>query len=37
MREDGMHQVFLGGLQVHGDDEALDQLGDLGADHMRTE
>src|SRR6476660_7246305 len=32
--EDGAHQVFLGGLQLHGDDEALDELGNLGADHV---
>src|SRR3954468_22666973 len=24
MREDGVHQVFLGGFEPHGDDEALD-------------
>ena len=34
MREDGVHQFFLGGLEVHRDDEALDQLGDFRADQM---
>ena len=37
MREDRVHQLFLGGLEVHGDDEALDQLGHFGADHVRAE
>jgi hypothetical protein len=37
MREDGVHQVFLGGLQVHGHDIALDQFGDFRADHVRAE
>src|SRR5579862_7665062 len=35
MREHGVHQLLFGRLQVHGDDIALDQLGDLGADHVR--
>jgi len=30
MREDRVHQLFLGGLEVHRDHIALDQLGDLG-------
>ena len=34
MREDGVHQLFFGGLQVHRHHVALDQLGDLGADHV---
>ena len=37
MREHGVHQFFFGGLQVHCDDEALDQLGDFGADHVGAE
>ena len=37
MWEDGLDQLFLGGLEVHGDDEALDQLGDLGADVVKIE
>ena len=37
MRKDGVHQVFLGGLQAHGDYEALDQLGDFGTDHVCTQ
>src|SRR5262249_8653403 len=34
VREDAVDQVFLGRLQVHGDDETRDQLGALGADHV---
>ena len=30
-------QLLLGRLEVHGDDEALDQLGHLGADHVGAE
>jgi hypothetical protein len=37
MREDRVHQLFLGRLEVHGDDEALDQLGHFRADHVRAE
>src|SRR5205823_5110738 len=37
VREDGPHQLALGGLQGLGDRVALDQLGNLGADHMRAE
>ncbi len=37
MREDAVHQFFFGRLQVHGDDEALDQFGDLGAAQMRAQ
>src|SRR5690242_6675171 len=37
MREYRVHQLFLGRLEVHGDDIALDQLGNLGADHVRAE
>src|SRR3546814_7964070 len=32
-----MHQFEFGGLQRLGDTETLDQLGNLGADHMGTE
>ena len=34
MREDGVHQLFLGGLQSFGNAVTLDQLGHLGPDHM---
>ena len=34
MREDRVHQLFLGRLAIHGDDIALDQLGHFRADHM---
>src|SRR5262245_25529638 len=37
VREDGVHQVFFGGFELHGDHETLDQFGHLGADHMRAE
>ena len=37
MREDRLHQFGLGRLQLAGDGIALDQLGHLGADHMRAE
>ena len=37
MREDRVHQLFLGAFQRHRDDVALDQLGHLGADHVRPE
>ena len=37
MREDGVDQLFLGRLQVHGDDEALDELRHLRADQVRTD
>src|SRR5579862_1548953 len=37
MREDRPHQLCLGGLQRLSDGVALDQLGDLGADHVRAE
>ena len=37
MREHRVHQLLFRGLQVHGDDVALDQLGDLGADHVGAE
>ncbi|MGY3082320.1 hypothetical protein ACVWZZ_008728 [Bradyrhizobium sp. LM6.10] len=32
-----MHQLFFRGLQIHGDDVALNQLGDLCADHVGAE
>ena len=32
-----MDQFLFRRLQVHRDHEALDQFGDLGADHMRAE
>ncbi|MPL73135.1 hypothetical protein SDC9_18928 [bioreactor metagenome] len=34
MREDGLDQVFLGGLELAADDIALNELGHLGADHV---
>ena len=37
MREDRVHQFFLGGFEVHRHDEALDQFGHFGADHVRAE
>jgi len=37
MREDGVHQFFFRGFQIHRHDVALDQLGDLGADHVSAE
>src|ERR1700688_1886167 len=37
MREHGVHELFFRGLQVHGDDVALDQLGHFHADHVRAE
>ena len=36
MRENCVDQLFLGRFAIHGDDEALNQLGDLGPDHMRA-
>ena len=36
VREDGVHQFFLGGFQAHGDDEPLEQLIHFGADHARA-
>ena len=36
MREDGVHQLFFGGLEIHRDHIALDQLGDFRADHVRA-
>ena len=37
MREDCVHQLFLGGLELHGDHEALDHLRHFGADQMGAE
>src|SRR3569832_1529717 len=37
MREDSVHQFLFRRLEVHRDDIALDQFGDLGADHMGAE
>ena len=37
MREDGVDQLFLGGLEIHRDHEALDQFGDFRPDQMRAE
>ena len=34
MREDGVDQLFLGGLEPHGNDEALNQFRDLRAYHV---
>src|SRR5208337_1626121 len=37
MRENGIDQLRLGRLAIHGDDKPLDQLGDLSPDHMGAE
>src|SRR6476661_3398508 len=37
MWEDGRNQLGLGGFQPFGDGEALNELGDLGPDHVRAE
>src|SRR5882757_6390825 len=37
MGKNGVHQLFLGGFEIHRDDESLDQFGDFGADEMRAE
>src|SRR5712671_1207863 len=37
MRKNGVHQLFLGGFEIHRDDESLNQFGDFGADEMRAE
>ena len=37
MGEDGVHQVFFGGFQAHGDHEALDEFGDFCAYHVRAQ
>src|SRR5438552_15311257 len=37
VREDRVDQLGLGGLQGLGDRVALDQLGHLGADHVRAQ
>ena len=37
MGEDSVHEVFFRGFQAHRDDEALNELGDFCADHMRAE
>src|SRR5947207_804217 len=37
MREDGVHKLLFRGLQIHGYDITLDQLGHLGADHVGAE
>src|ERR1043166_9063669 len=37
MREDGVHQLFFGGLQIHRHHVALDQFGHLGTDHVRAD
>src|ERR1700688_1002036 len=37
MREHGVHQLFFGGLQVHGHHVTLDQFGHFGSDHVRAE
>src|SRR5882724_6054054 len=37
MREDGVHELLLRGLEIHRHHVALDQLGDLGAHHVRAE
>src|SRR5215510_13482547 len=34
MREDRVHQLFLGGFEIHRDHIALDQFGHFGADHV---
>jgi hypothetical protein len=37
MREDRVHQLFLGGLKTHGQNEALDQFRDFGTHHVGTD
>ena len=37
VREDRVDELLFRRLEVHGDDEALDQFGHLGADHMGAE
>ena len=37
MWEDRVHQFFFGRLQVHGNDEALDEFGHFRAHHMRAD
>ena len=37
MREDGVHQLFLRGFEIHRHHVALNELGHLGADHVRAE
>src|SRR3546814_3331208 len=37
MREDSVHQILFGRLEIHRDDEALDQFGDFRADHVGAE
>ena len=37
MREDGVDEFLFRGLEIHGDHEALDQLGHLGPHHMGAE
>ena len=37
MREDRVHQFFLGRFQIHGDDKALNEFGNFGADHVSAQ
>ena len=37
MREDRMHQLFLGRLEVHGNDETLNEFRHFRPDHVRAE
>src|SRR5262245_33338022 len=37
MREDALDQLFLSRLQIHGNHETLDQLGNFGADQVGAE
>src|ERR1700704_434879 len=37
MREDRAHQVLLRRLELHRDDEPLNELGDLRAHHVRAD
>ena len=37
MREDRVHELFFGCLQVHGDDIALDQFRHFCTDHVSAE
>src|SRR5688500_2103747 len=34
MREDGVHQLFLRGFQIHRDDKTLNELGDICSYHV---
>ena len=37
MREDRTHEIFFGGFELHRNNEALNQLGHLCANHVRAD